>query len=164
MATTELTIQAFPSFTLQCKWHAEELAKFCKGKLYYMDREHEYKIVDTRIEYDPEDTFKGRIVGICELIEKPVAPKQTANKITGSLTGQDVAECIGLTWENLGSLSWTMYAEIAEKITAQYLAPLQGLVQDWQQLAEDSLTLENAAQHDFWTMRYEELIKQSKRA
>ena len=46
------------------------------------------------------------------------------------LSGQDVASMIGLEWSALGPLSQAMYSEIAGKINATTLTPLQGLLQD----------------------------------
>ena len=46
------------------------------------------------------------------------------------LSGQVVASMLGLEWSALGPLSQAMYSEIAGKINASILAPLQGLMHD----------------------------------
>lgn len=46
------------------------------------------------------------------------------------LSGQDIAAMLGLEWSALGPLSMAMYSEIAGKVNASILAPLQGLMLD----------------------------------
>lgn len=89
----------------------------------------------------------------------------TAQKQSGSaLTGEDVAGCLGLKWDRFCTTAHTLYAEIATKINAQYITPLQGLVRDWQELlqAHDEMSIMSLTEIEDWHKDWENLKKRTR--
>ena len=42
------------------------------------------------------------------------------------MTGEEVAACLGLSWERLSSNAQPLYEELASQLNVRYLAPLEG--------------------------------------
>lgn len=86
---------------------------------------------------------------------------------TGAITGQALYELFpdcAYTWDRLPLRERHIYNLIAEKLNAQYINPLQGLVRDWQELmqAHDEMSVMSLAEIEGWNKDWEELKKRTR--
>jgi hypothetical protein len=66
-------------------------------------------------------------------------------------------------WDEIHPTAQITYNLIAQKLNAQYLAPLQGLVWDWQELvqAHDEINVKSLAEIELWDEDWEKLKKRT---
>jgi hypothetical protein len=128
----ERTLKTFPDWTMPSRSIAEAFAEQAIDKIIVVDQDGHfvnYRILATRIEDDPSGSEKGKVVASCERVDA-FTP----------LTGKDIhtlycpLNLFAASWDDLSGTSRSAYNTIAAQITTQYLAPLQGLVKDYQAL------------------------------
>lgn len=86
------------------------------------------------------------------------------------ITGQAIhkiheqREPTALPWSLLSDRSKTNYNTIADELNAQHLAPLQGLLRDWQELLQehDELSVMSILEIDDWHKHWEILKRRSR--
>lgn len=100
--------------------------------------------------------------------------EQMALPLQGPVTGEWLknirAEAFKLPpipWHETPENLRNIYAQMAQQVNAriqQQIAPLQGLFHEWEQLAENAVSLESAGQHDEWMYVRDDLKERTKKA